>query len=373
MAQIVTLDSGLVFLSHRRFRRFRDRGSGPGMPMANAGGGCGSPGPRSREQRCPRVPVATRARGRVRSSPISAVTRDIAVWLRLHLVSGVCAVSRLDGAVVHRVARANSEFAEFFFVHEHLQRFLTTEHRRAGPVALLRPARARRQPGRGFLSWRMVRGRAWREGASNAPGFFVAPVSRSFGPRSCSPSSARRARSCPPISSPCFRRWRFLTGWLAALPLDTRTLSRGGRLRGRWWPLRSRLSFWSATNAVAGANATRSQPPRSNGPRLAGWLKAALTVVAAGAVLALVAFRRAAADFWGAGGARGVDARRGSNSPPQAYDAFQRQPRSTSAMLPLPRRRWRPSPRRAVLPGCNVRPHRTVLSRAHDHAGRLSR
>ena len=29
-------------------------------------------------------------------------------------------------------ARANAEFLQFFFVHEHFQRFLTTEHQRTG-------------------------------------------------------------------------------------------------------------------------------------------------------------------------------------------------------------------------------------------------
>ena len=32
------------------------------------------------------------------------------------------------------VSRANPEFAHFFFIHEHVERFLTTEHRREGPI-----------------------------------------------------------------------------------------------------------------------------------------------------------------------------------------------------------------------------------------------
>ncbi len=60
----------------------------------------------------------------------TAVTRDYALWRRLCLGSGFAIYLVLTAPWFVAVARANEEFLQFFFVHEHLQRFLTTEHRR---------------------------------------------------------------------------------------------------------------------------------------------------------------------------------------------------------------------------------------------------
>jgi len=58
--------------------------------------------------------------------------RDLAIWRRLHLGAGVAIVLVLCVPWFLIVSLRNPEFAPFFFIHEHFQRFLTTEHRRTG-------------------------------------------------------------------------------------------------------------------------------------------------------------------------------------------------------------------------------------------------
>ena len=62
------------------------------------------------------------------------VSRDWALLKRLALVRGLALFAAIAGPWFIAVSRANPEFAHFFFVHEHLERFLTTEHRREGPL-----------------------------------------------------------------------------------------------------------------------------------------------------------------------------------------------------------------------------------------------
>src|SRR4051812_16887099 len=67
------------------------------------------------------------------------VTRDIALWRRMHVGSGLLLYFALAAPWFVVVSRTNPEFAEFFFVHEHVERFLTTEHRRTGTIAYFVP------------------------------------------------------------------------------------------------------------------------------------------------------------------------------------------------------------------------------------------
>src|SRR6476620_2073533 len=60
----------------------------------------------------------------------SAVTRDLAVWRRLHVVSGATLAFALASPWFLIVSRRNPEFAHFFFIHEHFQRYLTNVHHR---------------------------------------------------------------------------------------------------------------------------------------------------------------------------------------------------------------------------------------------------
>jgi len=63
----------------------------------------------------------------------TVLTRDFAVWRRLHLVTGPLLFVALTAPWFVWVSLANPEFPQFFFIHEHFQRFLTTVHYRFEP------------------------------------------------------------------------------------------------------------------------------------------------------------------------------------------------------------------------------------------------
>ena len=58
------------------------------------------------------------------------VTRDFRVWRRLHLRSGLLIYLLLAAPWFIAVSLANDDFAHFFFIHEHFDRYLTTVHER---------------------------------------------------------------------------------------------------------------------------------------------------------------------------------------------------------------------------------------------------
>lgn len=62
----------------------------------------------------------------------SLLTRDWAVWRRLHLVSGLLLFALIAAPWFIAVSLANPEFFHFFFIREHFERFLTNEHHREG-------------------------------------------------------------------------------------------------------------------------------------------------------------------------------------------------------------------------------------------------
>jgi 4-amino-4-deoxy-L-arabinose transferase-like glycosyltransferase len=63
-----------------------------------------------------------------------AFTRDWKLLGTLAIVRGLAVFVLVAGPWFIAVSRANPEFARFFFIHEHVERFLTTEHRREGPI-----------------------------------------------------------------------------------------------------------------------------------------------------------------------------------------------------------------------------------------------
>lgn len=96
--------------------------------------------------------------------------RDRSPWTRLHLVKGLVVLLVLAAPWFVLVSMRNPEFARFFFIHEHFQRFLTTEHRRTGAwwyfvpmvvVGLL--------PWTGIFLWRLRR--SWRSATRQPDGF----------------------------------------------------------------------------------------------------------------------------------------------------------------------------------------------------------
>lgn len=60
-------------------------------------------------------------------------SRDWAIWKRLHLVKGLLLFFAITTPWFVLVSLKNPEFPQFFFIHEHFQRFTTKIHSRTGP------------------------------------------------------------------------------------------------------------------------------------------------------------------------------------------------------------------------------------------------
>jgi len=64
----------------------------------------------------------------------SISTWDWKIWTRLRLLSGLILFLLITAPWFVLVAQRNPEFLEFFFIHEHLQRFTQDAHSRTGPI-----------------------------------------------------------------------------------------------------------------------------------------------------------------------------------------------------------------------------------------------
>ncbi len=73
---------------------------------------------------------------------------DWKIWKRLHIISGSILFLAITAPWFVLVAQRNPEFLEFFFIHEHLQRFTQTAHSRTGPIYYFLPLLLI-----GFLPW----------------------------------------------------------------------------------------------------------------------------------------------------------------------------------------------------------------------------
>lgn len=60
--------------------------------------------------------------------------RDLALWKNLHLFKGLILFLLITAPWFVTVSVANPEFAEFFFIHEHLERYTSQVHKREGPL-----------------------------------------------------------------------------------------------------------------------------------------------------------------------------------------------------------------------------------------------
>jgi 4-amino-4-deoxy-L-arabinose transferase-like glycosyltransferase len=97
-------------------------------------------------------------------------TRDTGPWKRLFLLPGLAVFLALTAPWFVLVSRANPEFAHFFFIHEHVERFLTTEHKRTGGWYYFVPLLvAGMMPW--LLFWLATLARSWRD-ARIAPNAF---------------------------------------------------------------------------------------------------------------------------------------------------------------------------------------------------------
>jgi len=98
------------------------------------------------------------------------VTRDRGPWRRLHPASGLALLVAIAAPWFVLVSLRNPEFARFFFIHEHFERFLTTEHHRVGAWWYFLPMFVV-----GFLPWTglflWVLPKSWREATTDGAGF----------------------------------------------------------------------------------------------------------------------------------------------------------------------------------------------------------
>lgn len=74
--------------------------------------------------------------------------RDWQVWRRLHIVGGTLLMLALTVPWFWLVSQRNPEFAQFFFIHEHFERYTSSTHQRGAPFWYFVP-----QLLVGFLPW----------------------------------------------------------------------------------------------------------------------------------------------------------------------------------------------------------------------------
>ena len=217
----------------------------------------------------------------------SLVTRDLAVWRRLHLVSGAALFLALAAPWFIAVSRANDEFFQFFFIHEHFQRYLTTAHRRDEAwwyfVPLLLVGMV---PWLTVLGWGLVR--TWRDGTPTANGFSwqrFALVWSAFVFVFFSASGSK----LPSYILPMFPVLAFVTGWLLC-GIDSKWLAR------LIWPVAIAAGAVLLIALVVYDPLVRRfvGDEASQVPALAygRWLAASAAAATAGCVIALRALRR---------------------------------------------------------------------------------
>lgn len=93
--------------------------------------------------------------------------RDWRIWQRLHLGKGLLLYFAVTAPWFVLVARANSEFLHFFFIHEHWERFTSKEHHRDGPWYYFIPLLVL-----GIFPWLAVLGQGMWQGVRQRAGTF---------------------------------------------------------------------------------------------------------------------------------------------------------------------------------------------------------
>ncbi len=100
----------------------------------------------------------------------SVFNRDITVWKRMHWFSGLAVFLLVAAPWFVMVMRANPDFFQFFFIHEHLERFTTKVHGRFQPWYYFIPVLLM-----GMLPWTLLMFdallRAWRGSVQKAKAF----------------------------------------------------------------------------------------------------------------------------------------------------------------------------------------------------------
>jgi 4-amino-4-deoxy-L-arabinose transferase-like glycosyltransferase len=224
------------------------------------------------------------------------VNRDAGPWKRLHVFPGVVVYLALTAPWFVLVSLANPEFAHFFFVHEHFERFLTESHRRTGEWWYFVPWLVL-----GLMPWLLVwvvtLVRSWRDAPHFANGFSwqrFCLVWAAFIFVFFSISGSK----LPSYILPLFPALALVLGYELTL-LSTRTLmwialplAVGGVLL-----IAAYAVAWDSRSAAWATSTTPIEVYRAFGP----WVLAALVAYTAGGVAAFALFRRgsAAAKTWG--------------------------------------------------------------------------
>lgn len=84
------------------------------------------------------------------------VTRDFGLWKRLHLVTGIVVMLAVTVPWFWLIAKRNPAFLNFFFIHEHWDRYTSTVHSRKGAPWYFVPLLVA-----GFLPWLGLAPRMW--------------------------------------------------------------------------------------------------------------------------------------------------------------------------------------------------------------------
>ncbi|MCA3190700.1 glycosyltransferase family 39 protein [Cupriavidus sp.] len=92
------------------------------------------------------------------------ITRDWGLWRRLHLTAGAVIMLVIVMPWFYLVAQRNPEFLNFFFIHEHWQRYTSGVHARGGPIVYFVPLVLA-----GFLPWAGLFPRLWKAMRGAAP------------------------------------------------------------------------------------------------------------------------------------------------------------------------------------------------------------
>jgi 4-amino-4-deoxy-L-arabinose transferase-like glycosyltransferase len=217
----------------------------------------------------------------------SLMTRDFAVWRRLHLVAGLALLLVLSAPWFVAVSVKNPEFAHFFFIHEHLDRFLTSEHRRTGALWYFVPLLLV-----GLIPWTGVflatAWPSWRDAPRTSNGFSW--------PRFCLAWLAFvfcffsvSGSKLPSYILPLFPAAALLIGWqLERLPQS---------VLYKWTMAAAATAAVALVVMLAGYNdiaakLADARTPLSIYRQFGPWLIAALVLAIAGSVAALFAFAR---------------------------------------------------------------------------------
>jgi len=100
----------------------------------------------------------------------SVLNRDLRIWLRLHWIGGLLMFLLVAAPWFVLVMRANPEFFQFFFIHEHFERFTTKVHGRYQPWHYFVPVLLF-----GMLPWTLLMFdallRTWRGSTAQARAF----------------------------------------------------------------------------------------------------------------------------------------------------------------------------------------------------------